>query len=144
MIPKTIRVFPLSKIKEPKDFGTLDKVYEYFCDLLPFKVPPGRFDIPSDSHFEKNSLVLFQYTEKKGEGKIIAHAMLISDGCVFDGELDGYIGYYLLDNIVIYKSPVTEEEIDHIWRGRRLCQAKHKLDVSKYSEYMSLLKIKGN
>ncbi len=146
MIPKVIRVFPLSKTKEPEDFGTIDKLYEYFCGVLPSRRPPGRFNIPSKrSHFEKNSLVLFQYAEKKDEEKIIAHAMLISDGCVPDGEVDGYIGYYVFDpnSINVYKNPITKDEIHNIWK-RKLCQSKLRLDISNYCEYKRLLKKSGN
>lgn len=146
MIPKAIRVFPLSKIKEPEEFGTIEKVYNFFREGLPSRYPPGKFYIPTEkSHFERNSLILFQYAEKKNEEKIIGHSILLSDGCVPDNECTGYIGYYLLDlnNTVIYKTPVTKEEVYKIWK-KTLFQAKHKLDVSKYGEYLSLLKNKGN
>ena len=146
MIPKAIRVFPLSKTKEPEEFGTIDKAYNYFCDVLPSRTPPGRFNIPSEkSHFEKDSLVLFQYAEKKDEEKIIAHAMLVSDGCVLDGELDGYIGYFLfgLNTINVYNNPISKDEIYNIWE-KKLFQAKLKLDPSKYYEYKRLLKRFGN
>lgn len=146
MIPKAIRVFPLSKTSEPKAFGTIKKVYDFFCRDLPTRNPPGRFNIPTEkSFFEKNSLILFQYAEKKDEEKIIGHSILLSDGCVPDNHNPGYIGYYLLDidSIVIYKATVTKHEICKIWK-KKLFQAKLKLDVSKYNEYMSLLKNKGN
>ncbi len=148
MFPTAIRVFPLSKTKEPEDFGTIEKVYNFFHEVLRSKKPQGRFNIPTEiSHFEKNSLILFQYAEKKNNEKIIGHATLRSDGCVLDNEEPGYIGYYLLDldkdKPVIYKSPVTKEEIYKIWK-KKLFQAKLKLDVSKYDEYRSLLKDKGN
>ena len=88
---------------------------------------------------------MFQYAEKKDEEKIIGHSILLSDGCVPDNHNPGYIGYYLLDidSIVIYKATVTKHEICKIWK-KKLFQAKLKLDVSKYNEYMSLLKNKGN
>ncbi len=146
MIPKAIRVFPLSKTKEPDDFGTITKVHEYFLEKLKSENPPGRFDIPTEqSRFEKDSLILFQYAEIKDHEKIIGHAFLVSDGCVHDNSHEGYIGYYLLnlDSIVIYSNPVTKEEIYKIWK-KKLFQSKLKLDVSKYDEYMNLLKIKGN
>ena len=146
MIPKAIRVFPLSKTKEPEAFGTIDKAYDFFCRYLPTRTPPGRFNIPTEkSVFEKNSLILFQYAEKKDQEKIIGHAVLISDGCIRDNSCTGYIGYYLLDpeSIVIYSNPVTKEEIYKIWK-KKLFQSKLKLDISKYDEYMSLLKNKGN
>lgn len=146
MIPKGIRVFPLSKTKEPNVFGTINMVYDYFCNDLPSRTPPGRFNIPTElSHFEKDSLILFQYAERKDQEKIIGHAVLLSDGCVRDNRYPGYIGYYLLDldSIVIYSNPVTKKEIYKIWK-KKLFQSKLKLDVSKYDEYMSLLKNKGN
>jgi hypothetical protein len=88
---------------------------------------------------------LFQYAEKKDEEKIIGHSILLSNGCVHDNHYSGYIGYYLLDidSIIIYKAPVTKHEIYKIWK-KKLFQAKLKLDVSKYDEYLSLLKDKGN
>ena len=122
MILKDIRVFPLSKTKEPEDFGTIDKVYKYFCDVLPSRTPPGRFNIPSEkSKFVKNSLVLFQYAEIKDEEKIIAHAVLISDGCVLDGKLGGYIGYYIFEpnSINVYKNAITKDKIYNIHRFSR-------------------------
>jgi hypothetical protein len=146
MFPTAIRVFPLSKTKEPEDFGTIEKVYNFFREVLHSKDPPGRFNIPTEkSHFERNSLILFQYAEKKNEEKIIGHSFLLSDGCVPDKKYSGYIGYYLLDldNTVIYKSLVTKEEIYKIWK-KTLFQAKLKLDVKRYDEYLSLLKNKGN
>ena len=146
MIPSAIRVFPLSKTSEPEEFGTIEKVYNFFRNELPLRNPPGKFYIPTEkSHFEKKSLILFQYAEKKNEEKIIGHAILLSDGCVRNNERPGYIGYYLLDldSIVIYKAPVTKEEIYNLWE-KTLSQAKLKLDVSKYHEYMSLLKDKEN
>jgi hypothetical protein len=146
MIPKAIRVFPLSRTKEPNVFGTIEMVHDFFCEHLPSKIPPGRFNIPTEkSYFEKNSLTLFQYAEKKNEEKIIGHAALLSDGCIPDNRDTGYIGYYLLDpnSIVIYKNPISKEEIYKIW-GKTLFQSKLKLDISKYDEYMMLLKNKGN
>ena len=145
MIPKAIRVFPLSKGKEPQVFGTIDRVHDYFLKDLPSRSPPGRFNIRSEgSYFEKTSLILFQYTEKRDEQKIIGHAVLLSDGYVRDDTDAGYIGYYLLDldSIVIYGKPVTKEEIYRIWK-KNLCQSKHILDISKYGEYMRLLQKKG-
>ena len=70
---------------------------------------------------------------------------MLSNGCVLDNKEAGYIGYYLLnpDSIVIYKHPVSKAEIYRIWK-KKLFQAKLKLDMSKYDEYMSLLKSKGN
>ena len=146
MIPKAIRVFPLSKTKEPKVFGTINMVYDYFRRDIPSRTPPGRFNIPTElSHFEKGSLILFQYAEKKDQEKIIGHAFLLSDGCVRDSGYAGYVGYYLLDpdSIVIYSNPVTKKEIYKIWK-KKLFESKLKLDVSKYDEYMGLLKNKGN
>ena len=146
MTPKAIRVFPLSKTKEPEEFGTIDKVYKYFCGVLPSRTPPGRFNIPSEkSHFEKDSLVLLQYAEKKDEEKIIAHAMLVSNGCVFDGKLDGYIGYYLFDlnTINVYNNPISKDEIYNIWK-KKLFMGKLILDPSKYYEYERLLEKFGN
>lgn len=146
MIPKAIRVFPLSKIKEPKAFGTIEKVYNYFCEDLPSRTPPGRFNIrPAKSYFENNSLILFQYAEKKDEEKIIAHSILISDGCVFDNRYSGYIGYYLLDpdSINVYNKPVTKKEIYKVWE-KKLFQSRLLLDLSKYDEYIRLLENKGN
>lgn len=146
MIPQTIRVFPLSKTKEPKEFGTIEKVYNFFLKELPSRTPSGKFYIPTEkSHFEKNSLILFQYAEKKNEEKIIGHSILLSDGCVLDNGCPGYIGYYRLDikSCIIYKMPVTKKEIHKIW-NKKLFQAKLKLDISKYDEYMKLLKHKGN
>lgn len=145
MIPKAIRVFPLSKGKEPQVFGTMDKVRHYFLKDLPSRRPPGRFNIRNEaSYFEKTSLILFQYAEKKDEEKIIGHALLLSDGCVRSNTDAGYIGYYPLDldSVVIYSNPVTKEEIYKIW-GKPLCQAKLILDISKYGEYMRLLEKKG-
>jgi hypothetical protein len=146
MNPKAIRVFPLSKTKQPKVFGTINMVHDFFCEVLPLRTPPGRFNIPSErSYFEKKSLILFQYAEKKDEEKIIGHAILSSDGCIPDNRNIGYIGYYLLDldSIVIYKNPITKAEIFKIWK-KKLFQSKLKLDISKYDEYMKLLKNKGN
>ena len=146
MIPKAIRVFPLSKTKEPKAFGTIGMVYNFFRRDLATRNPPGRFNIPKEtSFFEKNSLILFQYAEKKDEEKIIGHSILLSHGYVPDNHNPGYIGYYLLDidSIVIYQTPVTKDEIYKIWK-KKLFQSKLKLDTSKYDEYMSLLKTKGN
>ena len=146
MIPKAIRVFPLSKTKEPKEFGTIEKVHDFFRKVLPSRNPPGKFYIYTErSVFEKYSLILFQYAEKKDEEKIIGHSILLSDGYVPDSEYAGCIGYYLLDikSIVLYKTPVTKEEIYKIW-NKKLFQAKPKLDVSKYDEYIRLLKNKGN
>ena len=48
MFPTEIRVYPLSKIKEKEDFGTIEKAEEYFCEKLPTRNPSGRFNIPSD------------------------------------------------------------------------------------------------
>ena len=146
MTPKAIRVFPLSKTKEPEEFGTIDKVYKYFCGVLPSRTPPGRFNIPSEkSHFEKDSLVLFQYAEKKDEEKIIAHAMLVSDGCVLDRKLDGYLGYYLFDlnTINVYNNPISKDEIYNIWK-KKLFMGKLRLYPSKYYEYERLLEKFGN
>ena len=146
MIPKAIRVFPLSKTKEPNVFGTVEMVYDFFCEYLLSRIPPGRFNIPTEkSYFEKNSLILFQYAEKKNEEKIIGHAVLLSDGCIPDNRYAGYIGYYLLDpdSIVIYNNPVSKEEIYKLWK-KTLFQSKSKLDISKYDEYMTLLENEGN
>ena len=146
MIPRAIRVFPLSKTKEPDVFGTIGMVHDYFLEDLPSRTPPGRFNIPSEiSSFARNSLILFQYAERKDEEKIIGQAILLSDGCVHDDSIAGYIGYYLLDpaNIVIYNDPVTKDEIYEIWK-KRLFQSKLDLDISKYAEYMKLLEHKGN
>ena len=146
MIPRAIRVFPLSKKSEPKAFGTIQKVYDFFRKDLPARNPPGQFYIPTEKTVcEKHSLILFQYAEKKDEEKIIGHSILLSHGCIPDNHRTGYIGYYLLDidSIVIYKAPITKHEIYKIWK-KKLFQAKPKLDVSKYDEYMSLLKNKGN
>ncbi|HOO36761.1 MAG TPA: hypothetical protein PLV78_00475 [Deltaproteobacteria bacterium] len=146
MISQTIRVFPLSKTKEREMFGTIEKVSYYFSNVLPARNPPGSFYIPNDrSNFEKESLILFQYAERKNDEKIIGHAVLLSDGCIHDSSRAGYIGYYLLDlsTIVIYDNPVTKEEVFKIWK-KLLFQSKLNLDVSKYGEYMTLLKDKGN
>ena len=146
MIPKAIRVFPLSKTKEPKEFGTIEKVHNFFCKVLPTRNPPGKFYIRTEkSVFEKYSLILFQYAEKKNEEKIIGHSILLSDSYVPDSKYAGYIGYYLLDidSIVLYKTPVTKEQIYKIW-NKKLFQAKLKLDISQYDEYIRLLKNKGN
>jgi predicted HNH restriction endonuclease len=146
VIPNEIRVFPLSKTKETEAFGTLDKAYNFFCDILPSQAPPGRFNIPSaNSHFRKNSLVLFQYSEKRNEEKIIAHATLISNGCVLDEKEKGYVGYYLFDpdSINVYHNPVTKNEIHNIWK-KNLCRAKLNLNTSDYDKYVTLLETKGN
>lgn len=145
MFPTEIRVYPLSKIKEKEDFGTIEKAEEYFCEKLPTRNPSGRFNIPSDHiEFKKDSLVLFQYAEKKDEEKIIAHASLISDGCIYRKDFD-YIGYYLFDinSINYYKNPVTRKQIFHVWH-KKLCQAKLNLDVSKFNDYINLLKRRNN
>jgi hypothetical protein len=146
MIPTAIRVFPLSKTKEPEVFATIEMVHDYFYRVLPSRTPPGSFLIPTEgSHFEKGSLILFQYAERKNEEKIIGHAVLLSDGCVHDDSHKGYIGYYLLDTatIMIYDNPVTKEEIYRIWQ-KTLFQSKLKLDLSKYDDYLRLLRKKGN
>ena len=146
MVPTEIRVYPLSKIKEKVAFGTIEKAEEYFCNDLPYRDPPGRFNIPSIYiEFKKGSLILFQYAEKKNEEKIIAHAKLLSDGCISDALDDYYIGYYLIDveSINFYRNAITKEEIIDIW-DKKLSQAKLNLDVAKYEEYMELLKRKKN
>lgn len=75
MTPSEIRVYPLSKEKEKEVFATIEKVRDYFCKDLPTRNPPGSFYIPSDNiKFKKDSLVLFQYAQKKNEEKIIGHA----------------------------------------------------------------------
>jgi len=144
-LPTEIRVFPLSKIKERQHFETIEKLYEFFLEELPIRIPPGRFNIPQDSNFKKDSLILFQYAQKKDEEEIVAHAFLKSNGCVFDSEVSGYIGYYVIDidSIIIYNSPVTKNEIFEIW-SKKLFQSKLKLDVSRFDEYMKLLEEKGN
>jgi hypothetical protein len=48
MIPRAIRVFPLSKIRESGNFGTIEKVYDFFCSVLRARIPPGRFNIPTE------------------------------------------------------------------------------------------------
>jgi hypothetical protein len=64
MIPKAVRVFPLSKKSEPGAFGTILKVYDFFHRYLPKK--RGRFYIPTErTVFEKHSLILFQYAKKR-------------------------------------------------------------------------------
>ena len=146
MIPTSIRVFPLSRTSEPEEFGTIEKAHAFFQTELPSRNPPGKFYIPTEkSHFEQGSLILFQYAEKKNEEKIIGHSVLLSNGGVPDNEYPGYIGYYLLDlnKTVIYKTPIDKEDIFRLWR-KKLGRSKLKLDVSKYSEYMTLLKNKGN
>lgn len=147
MIPTAIRVFPLNKAKEHQAFGTREKAYNYFCHKLKSMVdPPGRFNIPYDSKFKKGSLILFQYTERKEEEKIIAHAILISDGCIPSDKVNNYIGYYHFDvnSINFYNKPITKEEIFKIWRKCLYQRAKLKLDVSKYDDYRKLLKSKNN
>lgn len=118
MIPTEIRVYPLSKIKEKEVFATIEMVQDYFCRDLPSRNPPGRFNIPSNNIvFKKGALVLFQYTEIKGEEQIVAHAKLISDGYVHDKFDSYYIGYYLFDTarINFYNTPVSKKEIYNIW-----------------------------
>jgi hypothetical protein len=146
MIPTAIRVFPLSRFKEPEAFGTKDKAFNFFCyELKSRENPQGRFNIPSDSKIIKGSLILFQYTERKYEEEIIAHAILKSNGCIKSGTVKNYIGYYHLDvdSINFYNNPITKEEIFKIWR-KCLSRAKLQLDVSKYGDYMKLLKSKNN
>lgn len=146
MIPSAIRVFPLSKIKEAQAFGTREKAFNYFChELKSRENPPGRFNIPYDSKFVKDSLILFQYTPRKNEEEIIAHAILISDGCIKSQDVEGYVGYYQLDvnSINSYNVPITKEEIYALW-GKILWRSKWNLDISKYHDYMELLKRKDN
>ena len=59
--------------------------------------------------------------------------MLVSDGCVLDGKLDGYIGYYLFDlnTINVYNNPISKIEIYNIWK-KKLFMGKLILDPSKY------------
>lgn len=146
MKPEAIRVFPLSRTSEPEAFGTIEMALDFFCNYLPNRTPKGRFNIPSDIKFKKNSLVLFQYIEKGEEPKIIAHAMLISDGCVYSNEEEGYVGYFVFEpeSIHFYNNFVTKQEIYAIWQKNLGARVKLNLDVSKYDEYMSLLKNKGN
>lgn len=146
MKPTGIRVFPLSRIKEPEAFGTRRNVFDYFCDRLKRKNPPGRFNIRSgQSKFLKGTLILFQYTERINEEEIIAHATLISDGCVKSEEYRGYVGYYHLDidSINLYSTPVTKKEIYNIWQKDLWC-SRLILDVAKYDDYVCLLKSKNN
>ncbi|QTA83498.1 Uncharacterized protein dnl_59100 [Desulfonema limicola] len=146
MFPTEIRVYVLSKTKEREVFATIDMVEDYFCSDLPSRTPPGRFNIPSDQIiFKKGALILFQYAERKDEEKIVAHALLKSDGCVYVPGNDYYIGYYQLDikSINVYRNPVTKDEIFGIWK-KKLLQAKLNLDVSKYDDYLNLLKKKNN
>jgi len=146
MIPTAIIVFPLSRIKEPDAFGTREKAFNYFCyELKSRENPPGRFNIPSDSKFLKGSLILFQYTERKGKEEIIADALLLSNGCIKSDEIKNYVGYYCIDvdSINFYRTPVTKEEIFSIW-NKKLGRAKLQLDVSKYDDYRALFKSKGN
>ncbi len=146
MVPKEIRVYPLSKIKEKSVFGTIKKAEEYFCNDLPYRNPPGRFNIPSvHIEFKKGSLILFQYAERKDQEKIIAHAILKSNGCVSDAINDYYIGYYILDveSINFYRNAIAKEEVFDICK-KKLSQAKANLCVSKYGEYTELLKRKKN
>ena len=83
--------------------------------------------------------------KKKNEEKIIAHAKLLSDGCISDALDYYYIGYYLIDveSINFYRNAITKEEIIDIW-NKKLSQAKLNLDVAKYEEYKELLKRKKN
>ncbi len=85
-------------------------------------------------------MILFQYAQE-----IIGHAFLKSNGCVIDKKEKGYIGYYEInmESIIIYNNPVTKEEIYEIWM-KKLGQAKLKLEVSKYDEYLKLLEKKRN
>lgn len=118
MMPTAIRVFPLGKISEPEAFGTTEKALNFFChELKSRENPSGRFNIPSDSKFKKGSLVLFQYTPRKDGEEIIAHAILISDGCIKSQQVKGYVGYYRfdIDSINFYKVPVTKEDIYRLW-----------------------------
>jgi hypothetical protein len=147
MIPTAIRVFPLGRFKEPEAFGTREKAFNFFCyELKSRENPPGRFNIPFDSKFIKGSLILFQYTERKDEEEIIAHAILISDGCVESNDVKDYVGYYHLDvdSINFYNTPVKKEDIFKIWRRCLYQRAKLRLDVSKYDDYMELLKRNNN
>ena len=75
----------------------------------------------------------------------MGHAFLKSNGCIFSNQVNGYIGYYMIDidSIKIYKNPITKQEIYDIW-GTTLGRAKSRLDISKYDEYMKLLEEKGN
>jgi hypothetical protein len=117
MKPTAIRVFPLSRIKEPETFWTRMNLSDYFCDRLKRKNPPGRFNIRSEqSKFIKGTSILFQYTERKNEEEIISHATLISDGCVRSKEYKGYVGYYRLDidSINLYNTLVTKKEVYNI------------------------------
>ena len=147
MIPTEIRVFPLSRFKEPEAFGTKDKAFNFFCYELKLREnPPGRFNIRSNwFKFIEGSLILFQYTERKDKEEIIAHAILISNGYERSGDVEGYIGYYHLDlnSINFYNTPVKKDKIYKIWQ-KKLCRSRLKLDVSKYDDYMKLLKSKNN
>jgi hypothetical protein len=143
MIPTAIRVFPLGRTKEPQAFGTREKAVNFFChELKSRENPPGRFNIPYDSKFKKGSLILFQYTEREGREEIIAHALLISDGCILSDEVNNYIGYYQFDvnSINFYNTPVTKDEIFKICRRYLYQRSKLLLDVSKYDDYRELLK----
>jgi hypothetical protein len=144
-LPTEIRVFPLSKIKERQHFRTIEKLYNFFLEELPQRIPLGRFNIPKDSNFIKGSLILFQYAQKKDKEEIVAHAFLKSNGCVLNNDVNGYVGYYVIDmdSIIIYNTAITKKEIFEIW-GKKLFQSKLKLDVSKFDEYMRLLEEKGN
>jgi hypothetical protein len=144
MKPAAIRVFPLSRTREPKEFGTIERARDFFLEYMQQRIPEGKFYIPSDViTFKKDSLVLFQYIEKGGEPKIIADAILYSDGCIYSNEEKGYVGYYLFESINFYKNPVTKQEIYDIW-NKKLGQSKLNLDISKYNKYVRLCLLKNN
>ncbi|MCI0696824.1 hypothetical protein L0337_33070 [candidate division KSB1 bacterium] len=146
MLPAAIRVLPLSRTSESEAFGSIENAVEFFCSYLPSRNPRGRFNIPSNTKFKRDSLVLFQYMEERNEPKIIAHALLISDGCVYSNDEDGYVGYYVFEpgSINFYHGFVTKREIYEIWQKNLGARARLNLAVSKYDEYMSFLENRGN
>jgi hypothetical protein len=146
-MPTAIRVFPLGRYKEPEAFGTREKAFNFFCyELKSRENPKGRFNLPYDPKFIEGSLILFQYTERKDEEEIIAHAILKSNGLIKNYTVKNYIGYYHLDvdSINFYNTPITKEEIFIIWHKCLYMRARLKLDVSKYDDYMKFLKCKNN
>ena len=138
----SIRILPMSK-NEFQNRSHNEVQQDFFLKQLPAREHNNnkglycfkKFAFAKDTPLDNNTLILFQY-----KARIIATAEL--KNIVYLNKAQGdYTGYFILNrsSICIF-NPIDSSTLSNIFnQSIKFCQARHKLDVSKYNKFNSSL-----